>query len=314
MTKSLCYLTVCALLITLSGAAALAAPADDSSQPAPAGILSTILQEIGTSSADPASGGDGSYSWFKTVDHSQEEQPHWMTPVVTVTPRLEEEYRYDQVGQIRPGNADLTNYGNTKGIELIPLEHVEVILGVPGYETLTSPGGTKTGWADDTFLVKYRIMSNNEENGNDILTAFLGVQVPTGSPAFTDSYTIYTPTIAGGKGWGTRAEGFDIQSTLGYSIPGSNEKSIGEQLIWNTAFQAHVFSEHIWPELELNYTHFHDGDHDGKNQLFYTLGFVAGRFPISGRVRLALGAGYQQALTAFRMYNHAFVLTLRAPF
>src|SRR5438105_12027642 len=27
---------------------------------------------------------------------AKESQPHWMTPVVTVTPRLEQEFRYDQ--------------------------------------------------------------------------------------------------------------------------------------------------------------------------------------------------------------------------
>jgi hypothetical protein len=29
--------------------------------------------------------------WFATSDAAKEEQPHWMTPVVTVTPRLEQE-------------------------------------------------------------------------------------------------------------------------------------------------------------------------------------------------------------------------------
>ena len=35
-------------------------------------------------------------NWFPRVTQIQSEQPHWITPLVTVTPRLEEELRYDQ--------------------------------------------------------------------------------------------------------------------------------------------------------------------------------------------------------------------------
>ena len=39
---------------------------------------------------------DGYFAdWFARVDKSKGEQPHWVTPVATTTPRLEEEYRYD---------------------------------------------------------------------------------------------------------------------------------------------------------------------------------------------------------------------------
>jgi hypothetical protein len=34
--------------------------------------------------------------WFARVSKIQSEQPHWITPLSTVTPRLEEELRYDQ--------------------------------------------------------------------------------------------------------------------------------------------------------------------------------------------------------------------------
>jgi len=41
---------------------------------------------------------DGYFSdWFQRVDKTQAEQPHWITPLATTTPRLEEELRYDQV-------------------------------------------------------------------------------------------------------------------------------------------------------------------------------------------------------------------------
>ena len=50
-------------------------------------------------------------AWFAMSDAAKEAQPHWMTPVVTVTPRLEQEYRYDQTWQNRPGDTNVTNYG-----------------------------------------------------------------------------------------------------------------------------------------------------------------------------------------------------------
>ena len=41
-------------------------------------------------------------SWFSRVDRTKNEQPHWITPIATTTPRLEEEFRYDQVWQVNP--------------------------------------------------------------------------------------------------------------------------------------------------------------------------------------------------------------------
>ena len=74
----------------------------------------------------------------------------------------------------------------------------------------TAPRGIGDGPMKASWF-KYRLMSANEENGNYILTAFMGLSVPTGSEAFTENHYIVTPTIAFGKGWGD----FDFQSTLG---------------------------------------------------------------------------------------------------
>src|SRR3984957_1950232 len=56
--------------------------------------------------------------WFPRVTRIQSEQPHWITPLVTVTPRLEEEYRYDQLWQAQPHGKALDNFGANKGLEL----------------------------------------------------------------------------------------------------------------------------------------------------------------------------------------------------
>ena len=61
------------------------------------------------------------------VSATQAAQPKWMTPLVTVTPRLEQEFRFDfydqQNGTGSQGNGQhITNYGGPGGarVELIP--------------------------------------------------------------------------------------------------------------------------------------------------------------------------------------------------
>lgn len=251
--------------------------------------------------------------WFTRSDESKEAQPHWMTPVVTVTPRLEQEFRYDQSWQTRPRSVDVENYGGGKGLELIPSMNTELIIGVPAYQSRRTLKGNKNGWADETFLLKYRGPSANEESGNYIVTGFLGVSVPTGDADFSSRHAIITPALAAGKGWGSRSAGFDIQSTLGIAIPTADKKSLGMPTTWNTAFQLHLMPQ-FWPELEVNYTHFKFGDNDGKNQTALTVGATAVRFELTSRIRLVVGAGYQKAIGGFRSFNHTWLLTARASF
>jgi hypothetical protein len=257
--------------------------------------------------------------WFPRVTRIQSEQPHWVTPLVTVTPRLEEEYRYDQLWQAQPHGKALDNFGANKGLELIPFQNTEIILSVPGWIAHNgalphkpkkgAPKPASDGWADETFLIKYRILSGNEENGDYILTAFMGFSVPTGDDGNSNGHTIYTPTIAFGKGFGK----FDFQSTLGVEIPNGGVDRLSMPLRWNTAFQYHIF-KYLWPELEFNYSWFTLGEKTGKNQLFLTPGLLIGRFPIHGRIGATFGAGYQVAVTHFPAYNNAVIATGRIPF
>ena len=46
---------------------------------------------------------------------TQAEQPHWMTPVATTTPRLEEEFRYDQFFEKLGNGGTLDNFDGGKG-------------------------------------------------------------------------------------------------------------------------------------------------------------------------------------------------------
>jgi hypothetical protein len=265
------------------------------------------------SSSPIATPTDGYFGgWFTRVSKIQSEQPHWITPMVTVTPRLEEELRYDQMWENMPGGKSLTSYGGGKGLEIIPAENIELIFGIPAWQNeRTSPTKQIHGWADESFLLKYRLLSANEEQGNYILTAFLGLAVPTGSEDFTTHHYVVTPTLAFGKGWGD----FDFQSTLGVSLPdnGSAPAGNGTPILWNTAFQYRVM-KNLWPEVEVNYTHWPNGKHSGLDQAFITPGLVVGRIPIAGRLGLTFGAGYQIAATDHPLYRHNFILSVRLPF
>ncbi len=256
-------------------------------------------------------------NWFPRVTKIQSEQPHWVTPLVTVTPRLEEELRYDQFWQANKLGAATDNFGGGKGLELIPFQNTEIILGIPAWIAHTGhivhgtpkKPVTTDGWADETFLVKYRILSANEEHGNYILTAFMGFSAPTGDDGNSAGHALFTPTIAGGKGFGD----FDVQSTVGVTFPNGGEDRLGWPLAWNTAFQYRVF-KYFWPEFETNYTWFAKGTRTGQSQLFLTPGILVGRIPIHDRIGMTIGTGFQVAVTTHPAYNHAVILSARIPF
>lgn len=143
--------------------------------------------------------GDYFANWFDRVDKTQAEQPHWITPVATTTPRLEEEFRYDIFWQTNNAGITSENYGGGKGVELIPTRHIEVILVAPPAYIVHNNPAVKDGFGDWGFLIKYRILSGNEEHGNYILTAFFQSTLPTGQYKNGATDAVITPTIAYGK-------------------------------------------------------------------------------------------------------------------
>jgi len=246
--------------------------------------------------------------WFPRVDKTQAEQPHWVTPVATTTPRLEEEFRYDQLWTENAARVTTYNYDGGKGLELIPSEKVEVILNLPPYLAHNN-SKVHDGFGDVAFLVKYRLLAANEERGSYILTAFLGWSVPTGSYTNGALHAVITPTIAYGKGFGH----FDTQGTFGVGLPTADTNIVGRTYAWNNAFQYHLLRK-VWPEVELNSSFFQDGKNDGKKQTFVTPGLVLGRFHLGGRVGFTIGGGFQIAATHFHTTNHNGILSIRFPF
>jgi hypothetical protein len=263
-----------------------------------------------TGNSAPQTGSDTFFDrWFSMVSATQNEQPHWITPVVTVTPRLEQEFRFDMSRQVQPnGTTVLQNYGGSKGLEIIPSRNIEIIVSPPPY-IVRSFNGVPDGLGDMSFLLKYRVFTGNEEHGNYIVTAFLGASLPTGSYTNGTKDATVTPTLAAGKGWGN----FDITSTLGAVLPVDETPKIGRQIVWNSVAQYRILRK-IWPEAELNYTYFTQGPNDGKTQAFLTPGILFGRFRIHNRLGFTIGTGVQIAATHFHTYNHKYILTIRFPF
>jgi hypothetical protein len=270
----------------------------------------------------PPSGFEGFISRYQArVTATQSQQPHWVTPLVLVTPRLEQELRTDFVRQVSTTRYSTWNLGNSKGLEFIPERHIEILINVPPFIDHTAPKN-KDGFGDLSFNSKYRIFSRNEENGNAIVTAYFAATVPTGKNGNGSCCAVVTPTLGGGKGFGL----FDVTSTVGGSLPISNSKGLGHTITWNTAFQYRVassgFARLFWPELEFNSSYFKGGANDGKYTTYVTPGIIIGRVPLShdkttgkpGRLGLTFGLGEQIALNSFHGTNHNLIFTARIPF
>jgi hypothetical protein len=249
-------------------------------------------------------------AWFERSDHVKDTQPHWVTPLVTTTPRLEQEFRSDVVWQqAAPGAPYSVNIGNSKGLELIPLSNIEIIAGVPPYIVHNTPG-VNDGFGDLRFLVKYRLAAAPEaHSGGYIVTAFLDVSLPTGSVPNGQPASIVTSTLSYGKGWGA----FDIQGTMAVALPTSDVAAIGRTYTWNNAFQYHL-ARRLWPEVEINAAWFDEGKNDGLHQVYVTPGLLVGRMQLTPRLGLTVGAGVQIAVSAFHTSVHSPVVTVRLPF
>jgi hypothetical protein len=263
----------------------------------------TWAQNATTQSSDGSFLGD----WFQRSSRAEAEQPHWAAPMFTVTPRLVQQFRYDMGWQLNSGFTNANN-GSGKGLELIPLDRVELYVSAPPYLTHTKPG-VNDGIGDMTLLFKYRAAAGNPENGNYVVTAMLAATVPTGT--FTNGSTdaSLTPTLAFGKGW----RNFDLQGTAGVTVPTGDRNVLGTPVGLNVTAQYHLL-RYFWPELELNSTMWANGKNDGKKQAFVSPGLVVGKVHLWKRVGFAFGGGVQIATTQFHAYEHNWVASVRFPF
>jgi hypothetical protein len=245
--------------------------------------------------------------WFERVSRTQAEQPPWLAPIFTATPRLEEMFVYD-ISRQNTAKRELTSFGGTKGLLLIPSEHINIVVTPPSY-LMHESRTIHDGFGDVSFLLKYRLAAANEQHGDYVVSAFIGATIPTGAHNNGTPHAVITPTIGFGKGWGH----FDVQSTLGAGIPVRDADRLGTPLFYNTAFQ-YVVLKKVWPEVEINATFFPNGPNAGNKQLFLSPGLMVGKFRLWRRLGFAVGGGIQIAVTHFHTFNHNTVLTVRFPF
>ena len=88
-------------------------------------------------------------------------------------------------------------------MEFIPAYNVEVIVAVPPYQTASGPKGDAQGWGDwPLFLVKYRFLSANKDNGNYIVSGFFQMTDALGTRENLKPCSNRAADARGGQGLG----------------------------------------------------------------------------------------------------------------
>ena len=247
--------------------------------------------------------------WEQRTSETQAKQPAWPPPLITGYVGLIQVDRTDFYRQTASNHAQTWNIDGSKGLNLIPFANTEIDTNLPPYFVHSAPTALN-GAGDMSFLLKYRFLSGNAQHGSYVVSSFLSATIPTGSYKNGSTDAAVSPNIGLGKGY----KWFDVQSTLGASLPVEDTAKLGRTIVWNTAMQAHV-EKYLWPEVEFNSTFFKGGANDGKNMVFATPGLLAAHKlrPENERSRLAFcaGAGVQIATSRFHTYNHEIAVTTR---
>jgi hypothetical protein len=247
-------------------------------------------------------------AWTRIAAKARASQPHFVAPIVTTHVMLVQQFRYDMSWQQDPSGGTITsNYGSSRGLEIIPSSRLEVGIFPPSY--IVHQTNVANGFGDLSYQVKFRAFSGTEGQGDYFVGLFFGGTVPTGSVPNGLGHAVLSPTLAAAKGLGP----WDIQSTIGATLPTSGTNVLGRTLIFNTAVNYRIKGK-IWPMLEQNSTFWVDGPLTGNKQVFLTPGLVIGTFPVSEKLRVGLGFGVQIAVTSFHQYNHRWIFSIRFPF
>ena len=258
-------------------------------------------------------------SWRALAAQVRASQPAWSSPLITTTGMLEQRFRFDASQQHAGNGADTTVLDGGRGLDLIVSNSNEIQIAAPPYDVRNTPTGkgALTGFGDWAFVrVKQQLAASPASGGDYFVTVWLQVQAPTGIAPLTNHAWTYIPTLAFGKGWGD----FDIQATIAAVLPNSDVSVLGDQIQTNIAFQYHLLKI-FWPEFEVNWTYWADGQRGGLNQVFLTPGLVIGRFKLSEDIAFTTGVGYQvavsphyQATPLTPAYNNGWVFTTRFNF
>lgn len=251
--------------------------------------------------------------WYRMTEESRKRQPQWMSPLISITPGLVQQVRYDVYDQSGGNGNKKWDFGNGKGIDFLAAPTVQVTIGLPQY--LYSPGGgSPSGFRGENFALKERILSSPEGEGNYVLSVYLGALSPTGTiPAREPSdHWIWTPMILFGKGWGP----FDLMINIGTQYADGDNRNLSSAIVYNLALQYRLGL--LCPAVELSsgptITRFLDV---GTSGFFVTPQILFGPFPAGNGVSLAGGIGYQIALNSvsiLEQYANALILSFRMLF
>ena len=244
----------------------------------------------------------------------QVNQPHWATPLNTISPRVEQGLRSDFVRQTGTDGQRTWNYGGTKGLQVLPLPRTEFQVSAPPFFAHSDPK-VQDGFGDVALRLKYRLYGSNEAHHNALVTGLLQASLPTGKQKNGSCCVLLTPTLELGKGLGPVV----VTVSAGGVLPASDAAGLGRSIALNQAVQWHAVPL-VWLETEFNTTLYAGGKNDGKKQTFTTVGVVVSRIPLGHYAMeryplvLSLGVGEQIALTHFHTYDHAPVLSVRLRF
>src|SRR6266852_2078042 len=151
---------------------------------------------------------DWVHRWLRIVDQVRASQPHSVAPLITTHVLLVQQYRFDSSWQTNSNGTQLDNYGNGRGLEIIPNSRLEFQVAPPPY--IVHSDNTADGFGDVSIFTKFRAFSAPEGKGDYFVGLFFGASFPTGNPPNGTGHTVLTPMLALSKGWGR----FTIQNTL----------------------------------------------------------------------------------------------------
>ena len=250
--------------------------------------------------------------WQDRVRATSARQPGWVVPVVTSSSGIVQLVRADFVRQYTPTHFLTWNYDNSKGFNFIPYYNTEVDINLPPYIQHNNPK-VADGAGDFSMILKYRFAASTAERHNYVASFQVAGVGATGSYKNGSARNSINPTLIAGKGFGK----FDVQSSLGGTLPTGSISAIGRTIVWNTVAQYRV-GKVFWPEVEVNSTFYNRGPNNGKNQTFMTPGMMVSKLKFrkdpKDRLALMFGAGMQIAMSSYHSYNHGLVITSRISF
>ncbi len=237
-------------------------------------------------------------------------QPAMVTPLVEADPRLIQYVRASFSNEYTAARTQTVSYGNGRGGGVIVGNRIEFDFLPPAY--IQHNSSAVDGLGDTSVVGKVRIVSGNAEHGNFDVAALLSHSFATGTYKNGAATDTWTPTVAAGRAF----RRFNVQTSLGGTMPAGNIAAQGRSIAWNALMQAHA-AAHVWFEVENNATFYVGGAHDGKMQNFVT----PAAFYVLRRKEwktthpfLIFDSGMQIATSGFHTYNHNLISEVRVLF